>query len=386
MLRLTALVACLAGCDTVWDFERPGYSTDSDLGLFRVDLARDATPDTIVLDRRRTQQRVHVIPSGYAADFGAGLVTIAVDFTPLSVTSILLGYDRQASLLVGGERDGAGALAVIPQHTAGVFDAPIDLGVPDATGAITSIETTDPTAPDRYGEIMLVSAGRALVTQNFSLDEPTLSMVMLEGGLSKTAMVHTTDDRLWVADDDHVTFYATATLAGSPPQSWTATPANRRAISTNGNLGVGGRLHAFSTRCSGTSCTVRWDAVSPINETTSSFEIPISHAAVSGVVISEVEGAHTGSDVVVFGIQADGDEIATELPDLDFDGTTFHVRDDLRRNRFPRPCLGTAQLAAISTAPLDASPRESILMLDTGGRGYAIDPDGACLDLSLQLP
>ncbi len=386
MLRLAVLVACLAGCDTLWDFERPGYSTDSDLGLVRIDLARDATPDSIVLDRRRSPHRVHVIPSGEAADFGAGLVTIEVDFTPLSATSIQLGYDVRASLLVGGERDGLGALAVIPQHNPGVFDAPIDLGVPDATGAITSIETTDPTAPDSYGEIMLVSAGRAWITQNFSLDEPTLSMTMLEGGLSKTATIHATDDRLWIADDDHATVYATATLAAAPPQRWTATHASRRAVSTNGNFGVGGRLHAFSTRCTGTSCTLRWDAVSAINETTSSFEIPISHAAISGLVISEVEGAHNGSDVVVFGIQADGDEIATELPDLDFDGTTFHVRDDLRRNRFPRSCLGTARLAAISTAPLDASPRESILMLDTAGRGYAIDPAGDCLDLSLHLP
>lgn len=389
MLRWLSALVCLTGCDVVFDLTRAPYPTESDLDAFRIDLARDATPDVVVLDRRTTPARVHFLESGVAPTFGDHPVTIPLGFTPLTVATVLLYSDSELSMLVGGVRDASGVIALVRQRSHGVFDAPVELGVPNGTGAITSLEVIERDIDTGHvTELAWIAGGRAGTTIHLDLVDPSFEVRELAKGLGPAARVHWTDDTLWVADDTGAYAFTidgtTGALVPGAAPTWDATPARLRVTSSDGDFGVGHRLHAFSARCRASACTLRWDAPSQI-EAAASAELALEQSVVTHLVISEVAGGNTVSDVTVFGLQADGDEVVSLYPDLDFDGTTFHWMRDGAARRFVHGCLGGLPVAAFTTTNLSSSARESLVMIDTGGTGYAMDDAGACQEISLGL-
>ena len=388
MYRAGLLVMLLsAGCDAVFGLERPGFATSSVYTASAADLTFDGLNELVVLDRTPGAFAVHIV-IGKPGALDAEIVTIPLGFAPISVRPIVLAPESLSSLLIGGERDRRGALAITRQRTRQVFDPPLELEVPDAVSAITDIDVL-PQLVSRELQLGLISGGRALITRPFALTEPSIETSQVGAGLTPSAALRELGSELWIVDDgraSQVLVDSAGVLAAPVEQTWDSAAQARRFIAHTGAFGLAGYVHSFSAACAGTSCALQWDAVSA-TAPHGAFEIPLGMGAVTQVFTSEMSGGDNEADVVAFGAQPDGDEVATVIPDLFYDGASFTRSTGLEHDVFTKPCLGAARVAAVSAAPLIVGTRyQTLVVIDTDGTGHPIALSGECLPVAFQLP
>lgn len=379
----------LAGCDSVFGLDREvvPYGDGSVYSTFEADLDRAGIPDLVVLDRTPDAARFHVVFGDLGEQFGSRVATTPLSFRPLAFALVVIGSDPVPSAIVVGERgDGAGALAILRQRNTTQFDPAIEFAFAERLEAISAITVVR--AATNTFVLGLVAGGRVLITVPFTLNEPTIVLTELERGVSKTAAVLRTPASLWVIDDDHaseITIDTNGVAGELKRQDWPSTPSDRRVVSTSGSFSVVGDVHGFSTRCDDAACTLTWHAISRTRPPGIDVRV-IDYAAVTQLIIGELGAGDNGADVGMFGVQSDGDALATLRLDHTYDGRTFRTFGDWVV--FPRTsCPDLSEAVGMTTARLTAGDAaRTLILLDRDGRGQGIRQDGACATIALQLP
>lgn len=169
MVRMRGLLTIgvalgLGGCDVVLGLDREPYGVASVYSAYEAELDQDLIPDLVVLDRTPGADRIHVVFGDLGERFGERLVTIPLSFRPLAFAIVRLGGGEEPSVFVVGDRaDGSGALALLRQRTAIMFDPPIEFsfaGRPGAISAVSPIHSRDGTFA--FG---VIAGGSALITR-----------------------------------------------------------------------------------------------------------------------------------------------------------------------------------------------------------------------------
>lgn len=132
----------LGGCDVVLGLERGPYGAATVYSAYETGLDQDSLPDLVVLDRTPGADAFHAVFGDAGERFGERLVTMPLSFRPLAYALVSIRFDPGPSVVVVGDRsDGSGALALLRQRTATVFDPPIEFAFAGGRGAIAAVSS-----------------------------------------------------------------------------------------------------------------------------------------------------------------------------------------------------------------------------------------------------